>query len=174
MNHLGGYIESGDALTYMPDVWEYLVKEYDIVSVLDVGCGTGKNLEWFSDKDVLGVEGEPRAVSLCKVPVIQHDYTKGPLVLDRKFDLCICTEFVEHIESCYEDNWFDTIKAADLVLMCHGLPGQAGHHHVNCQPSDYWIKRFAEHGFVKTDKVDKFVNPSAMWGRNTLMLFTKE
>jgi 2-polyprenyl-3-methyl-5-hydroxy-6-metoxy-1,4-benzoquinol methylase len=45
MNHLGGYLEDGDEYTYMPDVWDYLVKKFDVKSILDVGCGTGKNLE---------------------------------------------------------------------------------------------------------------------------------
>jgi SAM-dependent methyltransferase len=171
MNHLGGYLEDGDEYTYMPDVWDYLVKKFDVKSVLDVGCGTGKNLEWFKGFDILGVEGDPKAVALCRVPVIQHDYTTGPLILDRRFNLCICTEFVEHVESKFEDNWFATVKNSDMVLLCHGLPGQTGYHHVNCQKPDYWIKRFEENGFVKTDEVQQFVNTRVPYGRNTLMLF---
>jgi SAM-dependent methyltransferase len=171
MSHLGGYVEKGDKLTFMPDVWQHLIDKFKIKSVLDIGCGTGKNLEWFKDFDVLGVEGESKAVSLCKVPVLQHDYTTGPLTLDRRFDLCICTEVVEHIESRFEDNWFATMKSADMVLMCHALPGQGGWHHVNCQPSEYWIKRFADHGFEKTDEVEQFVKKDVPYGLNTLMLF---
>lgn len=170
MNHLGGYIPEGDRLTYMPDIWQFLIDKYDIKSVLDIGCGTGKNLEWFNCK-VLGVEGHPDAIKDCKVPVVQHDYTQGPLVLKDRFDLCICTEFVEHIESQYEDNWFATMNSAERVLMCHALPGQGGWHHVNCQPREYWAKRFADHGFQKTDVVERFVDPSAPWGRNTITLF---
>lgn len=170
MSHLGGYIPEGDPNTFMPDVWEYLVTKYDIQSVLDIGCGTGKNLEWFKCR-VLGVEGEPQAVADCKVPVILHDYTTGPLELTEKFDLCICTEFVEHVESRFEDNWFATMKSASRVLMCHGLPGQTGWHHVNCQLPEYWEKRFAEHGWKKTNVVDKFVNPKAGYGKNTIVLF---
>lgn len=171
MSHLGGYIPEGDDLTYMPDVWGHLVKKFNIKSVLDIGCGTGKNLEWFDGLEVLGIEGEPEAVSLCKVPVLQHDYTLGALTLGKNYDLCICTEVVEHIEQKYEDNWFATMKCASRVLMCHALPGQGGWHHVNCQTSEYWIKRFADHGFVKTDEVEQFVDKKALWGRNTLMLF---
>jgi cyclopropane fatty-acyl-phospholipid synthase-like methyltransferase len=174
MNHLGGYIPEGDKLTYMPDVWQYLVDKFSIKSVLDIGCGTGKNLEWFKDCTVLGVEGEPLAVSLCRVPVRQHDYTQGPLTLEQYFDLCICTEFVEHVESKYEDNWFATMKSSGLVLMCHALPGQGGHHHVNCQDSDYWIKRFADNGFEKTSEVDQFVDKNVPYGKNTLILFERK
>ena len=173
MSHLGGYIPEGDKLTYMPDVWEYLVNKLNIESVVDIGCGAGKNLEWFSGFDVLGIEGDSEAVSLCKIPVLQHDYTSGPLTLDRHFDLCICTEVVEHIEQQYEDNWFATMRCADYVLMCHALPGQGGHHHVNCQSSEYWIKRFADYGFIKTDEVERFVDKDVPYGRNTLMFFER-
>jgi hypothetical protein len=31
--------------------------------------------------------------------------------------------------------------------MTHGLPGQEGHHHVNCQPTEYWIDHLASRGY---------------------------
>src|SRR4051794_28051900 len=30
---------------------------------------------------------------------------------------------------------------AAVVAMTHAVPGQAGHHHVDCQPPGYWIER---------------------------------
>jgi|LakMenEpi03Aug12_release.lakeMendotaPanAssembly.Ray.scaffolds.fasta_scaffold215632_1 hypothetical protein len=179
MSHLGGCIIEGDEFTYMPDIWQELIDLYSVKSVLDVGCGAGKNLEWFRSKglEIQGVEGWPEAVAVCTVPVIQHDYTLTPLALNRRYDLAICTEFVEHVERRFEENWFQTLEAADRILMCHGLPGQLGYHHVNCQPSEYWVHRFNDHGYIKHDELsEKFrdTGRDAPWGRNTLMLFIKQ
>jgi hypothetical protein len=33
------------------------------------------------------------------------------------------------------------------VVITAAVPGQPGHHHVNCQWGDFWIARFAEAGF---------------------------
>ena len=32
--------------------------------------------------------------------------------------------------------------------MTHAVPGQAGHHHVNCQPQEYWINLLSQKGFM--------------------------
>ena len=30
------------------------------------------------------------------------------------------------------------------LFMTHAIPGQPGHHHVNCQDSSYWIDQLAK------------------------------
>jgi SAM-dependent methyltransferase len=179
MSHLGGYIANGDANTYTPDIWGWLLLEYDIKSVMDIGCGTGVNMKWWKDMgcEVLGVEGHPDAISRRKCePVIKHDYTAGPFQTGKVFDLCLCTEFVEHVEQEYECNWFKTMQCAKRVLMSHAVPGQGGYHHVNEQTADYWVKRFDDEGFEYNSSVSQVMQDTvsrkpASWGRNTLMLF---
>lgn len=65
-----------------------------------------------------------------------------------KFDLAWCVEFLEHVEEQYLPNVFATFKTCRYVVMTHAVPGQDGHHHVNCQPADYWIHKFEENGFI--------------------------
>ena len=36
--------------------------------------------------------------------------------------------------------------------MTHALPGQPGHHHVNCQPIEYWVAVMQAFGF-ETDEL---------------------
>jgi uncharacterized protein (DUF1330 family) len=31
--------------------------------------------------------------------------------------------------------------------MTHAVPGQKGWHHVNCQPSEYWINHLSSRGY---------------------------
>ena len=47
--HLGGYIQGGDPGTWCPHLWSWIVKEFEIRSVLDVGCGEGHSTKFFHD-----------------------------------------------------------------------------------------------------------------------------
>ena len=44
-------------------------------------------------------------------------------------------------------NFIETFKKAKYVIFTHAVPGQAGHHHVNCQNTDYWVGVMNAHGF---------------------------
>jgi SAM-dependent methyltransferase len=162
--HLGGYLVGGDAGSYCPQLWSWIVKRRKVRSVIDVGCGEGHALRYFRDLgcDVLGVEGMPQGDPW----IVQHDYTKGPYVPGREFDLCWSCEFVEHVEERYMSNFFATFRAAKILLMTHGQPGQGGHHHVNCKNDGYWIEHLAEIGFRHdkrlTRKTMEFV-PHGYW-----------
>src|SRR5688572_33082149 len=54
--HLGGYIRGGDPGTWCPHLWSWVVEQFGIKSVLDVGCGEGHSTRFFRDLgcDVLG------------------------------------------------------------------------------------------------------------------------
>lgn len=152
--HLGGYIHGGDPGTWCPALWNWVVKELKIRSVLDVGCGEGHSTKFFRDLgcDVLGVDGCQQAIDDSVIPdaVVKHDFCDGPLKLDRRFDLVWSCEFVEHVEQQYVENILRTFALADkAVLMTHAFPGQDdGHHHVNCQPTEYWIEHLERHGYA--------------------------
>lgn len=145
--HLGGYVEGGDPDTQYPAMWAWLVEREGIRSVLDVGCGDGAALDAFTALgcDVLGIDGIAQENPL----IVPHDFTTGPTGMrdDAAFDLVWSCEFVEHVEERYLGNIMDALTRAPLVLMTHATPGQPGWHHVNCQPADYWIRRFALAGF---------------------------
>jgi len=140
--HLGGYIVGGDPATYYPQLWEWLVCEHDVGSVIDVGCGEGRAIDFFREElgiSVLGVDGVPQG----KASIAVHDFTTGPFVPPMKADLVWSCEFVEHVEEQYVPNFLETFKLGKLVAMTHAEPGQPGHHHVNCRTADYWIGALA-------------------------------
>jgi SAM-dependent methyltransferase len=116
--------------------------------VVDVGCGPGYASEWFAERgcDVLGIDGSETAERLFRVPgrFLRHDYTAAPL--HAASSLAWSCEFVEHVEEKYLANFMATFAGCRTVAMTFAGPGQSGHHHVNCQPADYWVARFAEHG----------------------------
>jgi len=142
-DHLGGYVSGGDPATYFPEVWDDLGRYHR--SVIDVGCGDGAALAYFRGLgcEVLGVEGVPQD----DPDIVLHDYTAGPYVPDRTFDLCWSCEFVEHVDERYVPNFLETFRAARTVVMTHAFPGQPGQHHVNCQPPEYWVAMMLAAGF---------------------------
>lgn len=152
--HLGGYIEGGDEATFYPEMWAWLAA-HGINSVLDVGCGDGQAIDKFKELGcfVHGIDG----LGTGHDAVTIHDYSKGPIPWDKRksilhhfpsnVGMVWCCEFVEHIEEKYVLNFLDTFTIAPVVLMTHAMPGQEGHHHVNCRPADYWVGAMAAFGF---------------------------
>ncbi len=171
-----------DPFTFMPDIWGWVSIQYGVRSVLDIGCGIGTNLAWFDEYgfEVLGVEGHPRAVSAALLPgrVVRHDFTHGPWAPDRDFDLCLCTEFAEHVEARFEENWMAAVDRCSMLLLAAAPPGQRGWHHVNEQPDEYWIARFAARGFDLLEAESRMLRATcdrrpSKWCRNTLLLFRR-
>ncbi len=180
-DHLGGCYKCGDANTIMPDIWGWLMVEYNIQSVLDVGCGYGHALSWFENFPIhcVGVDGYIDAINdkVCRTNIIQHDYTLGNLDYNHNFDLCWCAEFLEHVEEKYLNFIFDSFLKCKYVCITHAHPDQIGYHHVNCQNDEYWIEKFKEHNFSFDKKISDKLRLSnrwnAGWGRNSLMFFYK-
>jgi SAM-dependent methyltransferase len=84
-------------------IWS-LIGNLKFRSVLDVGCGQGSPLEEVARRrpgvELAGVDFSPRAVELARERMPNAtfsvlDLTQG--ALDRKFDLIICTDVLEHI-----------------------------------------------------------------------------
>lgn len=181
LSHLGGTALEGDPMTFVPDVWQYLLDRYHIESVVDVGCGVGINARWFQQKGlrIAGVEGFPDYLKNTVIPgfVIAHDYTKGPVQWPTpgyRFDLGWSSEFVEHVEEKYVPNFMETFKLCKYVCLTHATPGQGGYHHVNEQPGDYWITRMQDAGFkhlLEDSAWMQATGPRTHYGRRTLMLF---
>jgi SAM-dependent methyltransferase len=145
--HLGGNVLEGDPFSYAPAVWNYVIGRFAIGSVLDLGCGLGHAAEYFFRKGlkVVAVDGLSDNVRNRLYPTVMLDITRGPVCC--RVDLVHCQEVVEHIEELYLENLLVSLSAGQFILMTHAPPGQGGHHHVNLQPSEYWIAHLKRHGF---------------------------
>lgn len=149
--HLGGYVPGGDPSTWCPHLWTWVVREFKVQSVLDVGCGEGHSTRFFSKLgcEARGVEGCEKAVRESVAPgrVSLHDFRHGSFQT-APYDLAWSCEFLEHIDESYLEHVLQTLSLArKLILVTHAFPGQRGHHHVNCQPNHYWIRRIEALGF---------------------------
>lgn len=130
-----------------------LIDWYKPKSVLDLGCNTGWWLHWFiwhGVKNVLGVDGD-NMVEALKIPkdkFLTRDLTE-PLGIDGKFDLVMCLEVAEHLDEQYADILVDAAtQHSNIVFWSAATPGQTGYHHVNEQPHEYWIEKFAQRGYT--------------------------
>lgn len=154
--HLGGNMDGGDEATkFDADLFPWLVKTFNIKSLIDVGCAQGHALHAFGRLGVeklLGIEGLQYNADYCKVPVIVHDLTKAPCVIEG-YDFVWCSDVAEHIEEQYVGNLLQTLAVGKIVAMAQGGPemGHSGWHHVNNKPEIYWIEKMREYG-LETDE----------------------
>jgi SAM-dependent methyltransferase len=152
-SHLGGNIHGGDADTFYPRLWAWLVTRFSVRSVLDVGCGEGHALAEFErlGARAVGIDGLRHNVIEAThkgLSCIEHDFTTGPPPIHEEFDLGWSCEFVEHVDERFLDNILGCFAMCRVVAMTHARPGQGGYHHVNCQSSEYWIAKLSSVGFA--------------------------
>ncbi len=144
---LGGNVRYGDQHTWAPKLWRYLRDMFAINSMLDVGCGEGHTVAFFSRMGVHahGIDGLLANVQRSVHPIAHHDLLTGPYVMP--VDFVWSCEVAEHIDPDHVDNYIDTLGNGKIVAMTHAVPGQDGHHHVNCQPWEYWVQKMQVKGY---------------------------
>lgn len=148
--HLGGNQPRIMKSSYVPNTWKYILENFDIKTVLDVGGGFGFATKWFRDQGVEctlvdGLEYNVKNGVASDYGFV-HDLEDGPVDF-QQVDLVVCIEVVEHIKEEYLDNLLQSLALGKYVLMTHAVPGQKGHHHVNCKKSQYWTNHMAKYGY---------------------------
>lgn len=162
--HLGGHENE----THIDDgALSFLMEKFGVKSMLDVGCGPAGMVKLAMEKglDVLGVDGDFNVSRPDEVKdkIVIHDFNTGPFIPPRQFDLAWCCEFVEHIDWYYMQNFITAFQSCKYVAMTHALPGQPGHHHVNCQLPEYWIGAMNAMGFeILVDDTNELRRRSTM------------
>lgn len=123
-------------------------------SFVDVGGGTGTY--------AAALKKRGRRVTACEKSPIGRLASLVQGVRSRPFDLAsdvklpdadvaMCFEVAEHVPASLGDNLIAVLARYPLVLFTAAHPGQTGLGHINEQPMDYWLTRFASHGMTKDD-----------------------
>lgn len=177
-DHLGGNINEGDPYTYCPKVWDYVIDRFCITSLMDLGSGRGHCANHFFKKGIktLAVDGLDYNVLYSFYPTVKQDITKGPVFT--RVDMVHCQEMVEHISEEYLENLLQSLVCGSYILLTHALPGQDGHHHVNCQPKEYWVGHLHKKGYFlleeDTERIRKLAElDGAIYMAQTGLFFAK-
>lgn len=143
--HLGGH---ANYTNNDEGVLKFLIKEFKPSSFFDIGCGPGGMVKLAAEKGLTakGLDGD-FTLDFGGLDVTLHDFTLGPAPDLGKFDLGWCVEVLEHVEEKFLDNIAPAFQACSHLWVTHAVPGQNGHHHVNCRDQKYWIKVFRSWGF---------------------------
>jgi len=160
-SHLGGHLNKthNDRGTLA-----FLIGRYGIKSFLDIGCGPGGMVALASMRglEAVGIDGDWEVPKEKDTDIIIHDFTTGPcLTTKAEFDLGWSVEFLEHVDEKYQDNYMHAFARCKYVVATAAPPGYPGHHHVNCQPQEYWHKVFDKYGFDYDDTITKYIRNEA-------------
>jgi SAM-dependent methyltransferase len=138
-------------------VADWLDAFLDWDTALDLGCGNGYIVASLrrAGRDAAGIE-VARDAALPHMPadvrdhVYDHDFLRHPL---DPADLVICTEVAEHITKAEGRRLVRVIArtARKWAFFTAATPGQGGHHHVNEQPHEYWVRKFQRAGMRLDD-----------------------
>lgn len=157
----------------------FVLKRLQCNSLVDFGCGTGTWL-WvalnYGVLDVLGLDGSyiPRDMLMIPSRDFKAADLSKPFVLDRKFDMAMSLEVAEHLPEESADDFVAGIcGSSDVVLFSAAHPGQGGDGHVNEQPIEYWIDKFAKHDYKPIDIKQYFASDDKVewWYKENLIMF---
>jgi len=145
-------------------------------TVIDFGCATGI---WLAEckrrgvKEVKGLDGawvDEVLLEITTKEFLVHDLGAEKYVSEKKYDLALCIEVAEHLSPEAGDGLVGAITgASDVVLFSAAICGQGGTGHVNEQPQQYWVEKFALKGFVCVD----LIRP-AIWEDNRVNVIYKQ
>jgi SAM-dependent methyltransferase len=176
---LHGDIVLSSARIVVPIVME-LVRP---TSVIDVGCGRGTWLKAFAEngvEDLKGIDGDYVDCDKLMVPrdcFSAADLSKG-LSIDRRYDLVVCLEVIEHIPDKHSGAVIEAMtRAAPVVMFSAAVPGQGGTDHVNEQWPEYWRAAFEKRGFTAIDAIRPRIRDDSAVGwfyRQNITLFAEQ
>ncbi len=159
----------------------------DIKSVIDYGCGAGWFLYYFKKdyniKDITGIEPNKHSIEvsdeLIKKNIKHIDLSIKDLNIEKRFDLSLCIEVIEHIDKKFENIVIDNITSnSNLLIFSAAYPGQGGYGHINENEFEYWINKLKNKNFIlnkdKTKEFRKYLkhNNSMAWYYKNIGVFT--
>lgn len=170
------YYRTGCHLIYQRDEYwtsffrriaETIVERISPRSVLDAGCAFGLLVEQLR---LLGVDAWGIDISeyaIAQAPEVVRSYVRVASVtepLDRRYDLIVCIEVLEHVPQPDAEAAIANLTAhTDNVLFSSSPLDFKEATHINVHPIEYWAELFAARGFVRDVDFDAgFITPWAM------------
>jgi SAM-dependent methyltransferase len=146
-------------------------------SVIDIGCGEGWFGKAFADRGcrVLGVDGpyvQERVIDFREADLAE------PLPALGSFDLVVCLEVAEHLDSDRGPSFIDELcRLAPVVLFSAAIPGQGGMDHRNERWPGYWVQHFSRSEYTCSGALRWKIwedDRVAVWYRQNLLVATND
>jgi hypothetical protein len=150
-------------------------------SIIDVGGGQGVWCATFMESGVASVKCIDHPNTPLDDLMIPKEFYQACDISTHfpspeRVDLALCIEVAEHLPTAHSKRLVEYLTScSDLVLFSAGIPGQAGQHHINCQPPAFWHEIFKEFGFKRYDCIRPLIidSKAAFWLKQNLFLFSK-
>ena len=143
-------------------------------SIVDAGCAIGDFIKGFKDAGLTayGLEGSISAFDFLVTDDIYlvdlRELISENHYISEFLSAAISLEVAEHIEPEFAQNYVKNLCFfSNHILISAAPPGQKGHHHVNCQPKEYWEDLFKQEGFKRSPEKEEIF-------RNELKDFKKK
>jgi len=146
-------------------------------SVIDLGCGRGVWLRELREAGVAHIRGvEGSWMTSGVVDEIEHHDLAEPYVGD-SYDMALCLEVAEHLPEEAADTLVGSLVGlSSLVIFSAAIPGSGGTDHINEQWPQYWIEKFAAHGYDVYDCVRPVIwadERVGWWYAQGMLVFAK-
>jgi hypothetical protein len=124
-------------------------------TIIDIGAGEGRHVRELCrlGYSVCGIDGCEEVEEITEGTVKWCDLSDPNTLLVEKSDWGLFIEVGEHIPREHEKVVLDNVcsMVKDGLIVSWAVPGQRGHHHVNCRMPVYIASQFALRGFVVND-----------------------
>lgn len=181
VNERGCYISRSITDIHQVDIplCDAIIKEFDPVSVVDIGCGNGGYVKHFIGNGIRakGFDGSPLTPEisngLCQIKDFSEPQELG------KFDLVLSLEVGEHIPEQYEQVFLDNVcnASSEYLVLSWAIVGQCGlpGEHVNCRNNDYVIAEVEKRDFRFLPTPTKVLRQKSTFEyfKNTVMAFAR-
>lgn len=148
-------------------------------NLLDLGCGNGHLCKLAAKLGVLSV-GLDIALDghqdngLCKLgwcdltqplEVLSLYPSLDGAVPDARFECVVSWETGEHLPEAAADTYVDNIvrHVAGGLVFTAAEPGQGGDGHINCQPHEWWRRKFRDRGLVYLPEATERLRETWRW-----------
>jgi glycosyltransferase involved in cell wall biosynthesis/SAM-dependent methyltransferase len=160
-----------------------VLENYEVGSMLDVGCGIGTWLRAAGElgiKDLVGLDGQ--YIDLNNVLFDPNAFVatdlSTPFCIERRFDLTVCNEVAEHFPHERGPGFVrDIVTTSDVIVFSAAVPFQGGDNHFNEQWPEYWAILFRKNGFICFDPFRSSIWNDAgveSWYAQNALLYIKE
>ncbi len=153
----------GDVEYSNTDIWkpmfdgiaDKIVSIHSPRSVLEIGCAWGYLVSALRERGVEAYGIDISEYAISNVPEEHKEFVNAQSAADdlpahfpKRYDMVISIEMIEHI---YEEVALDVIakmcEYSDTIILTSSSNDYTEKTHFNVQQPEYWVKKFAEHGF---------------------------